>query len=44
MRTEPDPQDSHRRGWIVVGTTFMTLVVLYGAWYSYSVFLVALLH
>ncbi len=44
MRTQPDPQDSHRRGWIVVGTTFMTLVVLYGAWYSYSVFLVALLH
>ena len=44
MRTEPDPQDSHRRGWIIVGTTFMTLVVLYGAWYSYSVFLVALLH
>lgn len=44
MRTEPDPQDSHRRGWIVVGTTFMTLAVLYGAWYSYSVFLVALLH
>jgi MFS family permease len=32
-----------RRGWIVVGTTFMTLAVLYGAWYSYSVFLVALL-
>ena len=35
-------QDS-RRGWIVVATTFVTLVVLYGAWYSYSVFLVALL-
>lgn len=32
-----------QRGWIVVATTFMTLVVLYGAWYSYSVFLVALL-
>ena len=32
-----------RRKWIVVGTTFMTLAVLYGAWYSYSVFLVALL-
>ena len=31
------------RKWIVVGTTFMTLAVLYGAWYSYSVFLVALL-
>ena len=32
-----------RRKWIVVGTTFVTLAVLYGAWYSYSVFLVALL-
>ena len=31
------------RGWTIVATTFMTLVVLYGAWYSYSVFLVALL-
>ena len=33
----------HGRGWIIVATTFMTLAVLYGAWYSYSVFLVALL-
>jgi len=32
-----------RRGGIIVATTFMTLVVVYGAWYSYSVFLVALL-
>jgi len=32
------------RGWIIIATTFMTLVVLYGTWYSYSVFLVALLH
>ncbi len=32
-----------RRGWVIVAATFMTLVVLYGAWYSYSVFLVALL-
>ncbi|HSB69327.1 MAG TPA: MFS transporter [Candidatus Methylomirabilis sp.] len=31
------------RGWMIVGTTFMSLAVLYGAWYSYSVFLVALL-
>ena len=31
------------RKWIIVGTTFVTLAVLYGAWYSYSVFLVALL-
>jgi MFS family permease len=32
-----------RRGWIVLATTFVTLVVTYGAWYSYAVFLVALL-
>ncbi|HSB80061.1 MAG TPA: MFS transporter [Candidatus Methylomirabilis sp.] len=32
-----------RRGWITVFTTFITLVVIYGVWYSYSVFLVALL-
>jgi MFS family permease len=32
-----------RRGWAVIGATFMTLVFTYGAWYSYSVFLVALL-
>lgn len=33
-----------QRGWIAVASTFVTLAVLYGAWYSYSVFLVALLH
>lgn len=40
-----DPTD-HGRGdpqpWIMVATTFVTLVVIYGVWYSYSVFLVAL--
>jgi MFS family permease len=32
-----------RRGWIVVSVTCVTLCVVYGAWYSYSVFLVAFL-
>ncbi len=32
-----------RRGWIVVGTTFITLGMVLGVWYSYSVFLVAFL-
>jgi MFS family permease len=32
-----------RCGWIVVGTTFITLGLVYGIWYSYSVFLVAFL-
>ncbi len=30
------------RGWLMVAVTFVTLVVIYGVWYSYSVFLVAL--
>jgi MFS family permease len=42
MQTKLGSQKSHARGWIIVATTFMTLVVTYGAWYSYSVFLVAL--
>ena len=34
---------SFRRGATVVGTLFLTLGLLYGIWYSYSVFLVALI-
>jgi MFS family permease len=34
---------SSRRGWIVVAVTFVNLTLFYGAWYAYSVFLVALL-
>jgi MFS family permease len=37
------PDAPLRRGWIVVATAFTTLAVVYGVWYSYSVFLVALL-
>ena len=43
MKTAPDPQESPRRGWTVVGTTFVTLGLVYGIWYAYSVFLVAFL-
>jgi len=32
-----------RRGWIVVGIVFVNLAMVYGIWYSYSVFLVAFL-
>ena len=39
----PAAFDATRRGWIVVATSFLTLAVLYGVWYSFSVFLVALL-
>ncbi len=31
------------RGWIVVAGTFVNLAMVYGIWYSYSVFLVAIL-
>jgi hypothetical protein len=30
------------RGRLIVAATFITMVVVYGVWYSYSVFLVAL--
>lgn len=30
------------RGWMTLVTSFITLAVIYGVWYSYSVFLVAL--
>jgi len=32
-----------RRGWMILSTSFITLAVMYGVWYSYSVFLVALI-
>jgi predicted MFS family arabinose efflux permease len=32
------------RGWVVLATAFINLALVYGLWYSYSVFLVALLH
>jgi hypothetical protein len=35
--------DSNRSGWILVGTSFITMALVYGVWYSYSVFFVALL-
>ncbi len=33
---------ARRRGWLVVWILFINLAVVYGAWYSYAVFLVAL--
>ncbi len=42
MRHEPLPDFRTRRGRTILATTFVTLVVIYGVWYSYSVFLVAL--
>jgi MFS family permease len=43
MPTDPKVKPPSRRGWIVVAVTFVNLSLFYGAWYSYSVFLVALL-
>lgn len=40
--TGASASESHQ-GWVVVGATFVTLGLVYGVWYSYSVFLVAFL-
>jgi MFS family permease len=42
MSRQPSAGES-RWGWVVVGAAFVTMALLYGLWYSYSVFLVALL-
>ncbi len=42
MGTLPESSGCPRRGWIILATTFVNLTVIYGVWYSYSVFLVAL--
>jgi hypothetical protein len=34
---------SFHRGWVIVGTSFITLALAFGVWYSFSVFFVALL-
>ncbi len=41
-RIEPDRPAPPPINWPVVALTFATLVVIYGVWYSFSVFLVAL--
>jgi len=41
--TSPGSAGSPCWRWIVLGAVFVNLAMLYGAWYSYSVFLVALL-
>ncbi len=38
-----NPDQNFRSGGLVVGTLFITLGLLYGIWYSYSVFLLALI-
>jgi len=38
----PMEEQPGTRAWFMVATTFVTLVVIYGIWYSYAVFLVAL--
>lgn len=43
MTQNPVSSQAFRRGAFVVGTLFLTLGLLYGIWYSYSVFLVALI-
>ena len=43
MTQNPVSNQAFGRGALVVGTLFLTLGLLYGVWYSYSVFLVALI-
>ena len=43
MQFNSAPEGRPARGWVVLTASFFTLTVLYGVWYSYSVFLVALL-
>lgn len=43
MPTDPTMEPAGRRGWIIVAVIFVNLILFYGAWYAYSVFLVALL-
>ena len=43
MPTNPRASMPLGRGWLILATTFVTLVLTYGVWYSYSVFLVTLL-
>ena len=43
MPTNPDVEIHSRRGRIVIAVTFVNLVLFYGVWYGYSVFLVTLL-
>ena len=43
MKTNQGTSPHSRQGWIIVATVFLNFAMLYGAWYSCSVFLVALL-
>ncbi len=43
LKTDRTIKPKSRRGWIVVGVTFLTLGLVYGIWYSYAVFLVVFL-
>jgi MFS family permease len=43
MPTEPNTEPPSRRSVVIIGVTFVNLILFYGAWYAFSVFLVALL-
>ena len=43
MPLDPGVPPSSRRGRTVLAVTFITMILLYGVWYGYSVFLVTLL-
>jgi OFA family oxalate/formate antiporter-like MFS transporter len=41
--TDEEATVQTRRGWVVVGASFVTMAIFYGIWYSYGVFFVAIL-
>jgi hypothetical protein len=43
VSSDEENRTGDRRGWIVVGASFVTMAIFYGIWYSYGVFFVAIL-
>lgn len=44
MPTDPRVNIPQGRGWVILAVTFITMILMYGVWYGYSVFLLTLLH
>lgn len=43
MPTDPRVNIPQGRGWVILAVTFITMILMYGVWYGYSVFLLTLL-
>ncbi len=44
MPTDPRVNIPQGRGWVILAVTFITMILMYGVWYGYSVVLLTLLH